>query len=104
MNIRYATMADLEDVYKRQVIKETESQTSGEKPMEKPTEKPAETSGVEKVTISGGTQAMTRASPVSYTHLDVYKRQIQNVLAQISAYMANAHNEQRRERRVYGTD
>ena len=44
------------------VIKETESQTSGEKPMEKPTEKPAETSGVEKVTISGGTQAMTRAS------------------------------------------
>ena len=28
--------------------------------MEKPTEKPAETSGVEKVTISGGTQAMTR--------------------------------------------
>ncbi len=42
------------------VIKETESQTSGEKPMEKPTEKPAETSGVEKVTISGGTQAMTK--------------------------------------------
>lgn len=48
------------------VIRETESQTSGEKPTEipteKPTEKPAETSGVEKVTISGGTQAMTRAS------------------------------------------
>ena len=44
------------------VIKETESQTSGEKPMEKPTEKPTETSGMEKVTISGGTQAMTRAS------------------------------------------
>ena len=52
------------------VIKETESQTSGEKPMEKPTEnvtekpteKPTDTSGMEKVTISGGTQAMTRAS------------------------------------------
>lgn len=52
------------------VIKETESQTSGEKPTEKqtekptqkPTEKPTETAGVEKVTISGGTQAMTRAS------------------------------------------
>ena len=44
------------------VTKETESQTSGEKPMEKPTEKPTETAGVEKVTISGGTQAMTRAS------------------------------------------
>ena len=27
-----------------------------------------------------------------------------NVLAQIPAYTANAHNEQRRERRVYGTD
>ena len=44
------------------VIKETESQTSGEKPTEKQTEKPTETAGVEKVTISGGTQAMTRAS------------------------------------------
>ena len=50
------------------VIKETESQTSGEKPMEKPTEnvtekpteKPTDTSGMEKVTISGGTQAMTK--------------------------------------------
>ena len=38
------------------MTKETESQTSGEKPMEKPTEKPTETAGVEKVTISGGTQ------------------------------------------------
>ena len=44
------------------VIKETESQTSGEKPTEKPTEKSTETAGVEKVTISARTQAMTRAS------------------------------------------
>ena len=35
---------------------------------------------------------------------EAMSRAIQNVLAQISAYMAYAHNEQRRERRVYGTD
>ena len=43
-------------------ITETSTEKSTQAPTEVTTEKPTETAGVEKVTISGGTQAMTRAS------------------------------------------